>query len=428
MLWQHYVYRRGADAQDMWERMYSGRAAANKPVRLLYVAGRGFDTRAQLAMDRFVESLRSTGCFVQTAELLLIGFADYQLSEELSEETERNAAALSRRFAELGNTKTETAVFGASATDEADLSATSALRLQAESVLSNIDDQSDVVLDVSSLPRVAYLALLTSILQTLIPNKTIHYPLNAQGITFQVIVAEDARLDSLIRSEDPSNDLVLIPGFSSALQLESVQDWPMVWFPILGENRVSQLEKVISLAPIPASAEICPVVPHPSRNPRRADQLLIEYREPLFASRSTPTTSVLFAHESHPFEAYRQLLGAMRRYRDSMGIIGGCRLVVTPLASKLITLGAGLACFEMRPEQMDQDYGVAIPYAVPTRYLASIPDLRSATPEIVRQLRNVVIVVEIRVWPKPALQFLCDLLHQWPYLSWKGERGCTDRD
>jgi hypothetical protein len=94
----------------------------------------------------------------------------------------------------------------------------------------------------------------------------------------------------------------------------------------------------------------------------------------------------LFAHESHPFEAYRQLLGAMRRYRNSMAIIGGCRLVVTALASKLITLGAGLACFEMRPEQMDQNYGVAIPYAEPTRYLASISDLRSATPEIVALL------------------------------------------
>jgi len=272
--------------------------------------------------------------------------------------------------------------FGTSATDEEDLSATSALRLQTETVLGKIAGQTDIVLDVSSLPRVAYLALMTAVLQKLIPNRSGPYALAAEGVNFQVIVAEDARLDSLIRSEDPSNDLILIPGFSSVLQLESVQDWPMVWFPILGENRVAQLEKVMSLAPIPASAEICPVVPHPSRNPRRADELLIEYRVPLFASRSTPTTNILFAHESHPFESYRQLLGAMSRYRDSMGIIGGCRLVVTPLASKLITLGAGLACFEMRPDQMDQNYGVAIPYAEPTRYLAASADLRSAAPEI----------------------------------------------
>jgi hypothetical protein len=33
------------------------------------------------------------------------------------------------------------------------------------------------------------------------------------------------------------------------------------------------------------SAEICPILPHPSRDPRRADRLIIEYRELLFDSR-----------------------------------------------------------------------------------------------------------------------------------------------
>lgn len=60
--------------------------------------------------------------------------------------------------------------------------------------------------------------------------------------------------------------------------------------------------------------------------PRHADRLLTEYREALFDSRRTPTSNILHAHESQPFEAYRQLLGAMRRYQDSMTILGGCRL------------------------------------------------------------------------------------------------------
>lgn len=39
-----------------------------------------------------------------------------------------------------------------------------------------------------------------------------------------------------------------------------------------------------------------------------------------------------------------------------MTILGGCRLVVTLLGSKLITLGAGLACFEMRPAETGEKY------------------------------------------------------------------------
>jgi hypothetical protein len=255
------------------------------------------------------------------------------------------------------------------------------LRIGTERVLEHVADHTDIVFDVSSMPRVAYLALLTGLLHRLIPDKGRPGCLGAGGINLQVLVAEDAKLDAQIRSEDPSNDLILIPGFSSALHAESVQDWPFVWFPILGENRLGQLEKVL-ISSIPDLAEICPILPHPSRDPRRGDRLLVEYRRPLFDSRQTPIGNILYAHESNPFEAYRQLLGAMERYRDSMKILGGCRLVVTPLGSKLITLGAGLACFEMRPADVEQNYGVAIPYAGPTRYVAASSAFREARPEI----------------------------------------------
>ncbi len=71
----------------------------------------------------------------------------------------------------------------------------------------------------------------------------------------------------------------------------------------------------------------------------------------------------------------------MERYRKSLTILGGCRLAVTPLSSKLVTLGAGLACFEMRLGKMD-DCGIAMPYAEPMRYVASKGDLASTNPEI----------------------------------------------
>lgn len=36
-------------------------------------------------------------------------------------------------------------------------------------------------------------------------------------------------------------------------------------------------------------------MPHPSKDPRRADQLIVEYQEPLFVSRKTPTSNILYA-------------------------------------------------------------------------------------------------------------------------------------
>jgi hypothetical protein len=248
-------------------------------------------------------------------------------------------------------------------------------------VVEYLADVTDVVLDVSSVPRVVYLSLLTGLLSRFVPDKDAKNPLYADDITFQVLVAEDAALDAKIQSEDPSNDLIYIPGFAGALQAESYQDWPLVWFPVLGEGKVSQLEKVMNQV-IPPDAEICAVLPHPSRDPRRADRLLAQYKEPLVDVRETPTSNILLAHEGHPFEACRQLLGAMMLYQRSMSIMGGCRLVVTPLASKLITIGAGLACFEMQPGDEKANYRVAIPYAEPTRYVVSPADLQQSKPDI----------------------------------------------
>lgn len=378
-LWNRYVFRRGAEVQDMWDQMFQQRRCASSGVRLLYVGGRGFDLRAQTVMDRFIGSVTSSGCTIENAELLLVGFRGYQLSDELINVTEENALALEQRFAVIGTTRT--VMIESTAEGEDDLSASNALRLGTEEVLRAVSDQTDIVLDVSSLPRIAYLSLMLALLDRLVPNRSTSIPLAASKINLQILVAEDAGLDSTIQSEDPSNELVLIPGFASALQTESISDWPLVWFPVLGENRVSQLQKVM-YEKIPDDAEICPVLPHPSRDPRRGDRLLIEYKEPLFDVSKTPLTNVLYAHESNPFEAYRQLLGAMKRYQKSFSVVGGCRLVVTPLASKLITLGAALACYEMRLDIVGGNYGVAIPYAEPKRYSVSIDALRASTPDV----------------------------------------------
>jgi len=376
MLWDHYVFRRGDGVHELWDDLLKDR-----PVQLLYIAGRGFDVRAQSVMREFVRGQQGGRRQTVSAKLLLLGFDGYELDEDVETLTQENAVALEAVFTPLGQTVSVTIE---RSKDEEETSASDVLRQRVKAVLDEIDGKTDIILDVSSLPRATYLALLTNILQKLVPSKVIveggTHPLYANGVNFQVLVAEDAKLDGQIRAEDPSNDLVNIPGFFATWQLESVQDWPLVWFPVLGEGRVNQLQKIAGS--IPAEAEVCPVVPHPSKDPRRADRLLVEYRESLFDSRKTPTANILYAQESQPFEAYRQLLGAMTRYQNSMTILGGCRLVMTPLGSKLITLGTGLACFEMRPSDWNAKYGVAIPHAEPRRYVASIEALRQSKPEL----------------------------------------------
>jgi hypothetical protein len=72
----------------------------------------------------------------------------------------------------------------------------------------------------------------------------------------------------------------------------------------------------------------------------------------------------------------------MQRYRDSLNIMGGSRLVVTPLASKLMTVAAGLACFAIRPYSLSARYRVGMPYAEATRYTVDMAHLQASKPEI----------------------------------------------
>lgn len=376
MLWDHYVYRRKSEVFDLWDSLF-----VNRRSKVLYIAGRGFDVRVRSVLEQFRHSVESGGYEIEQATLLLVGFQGYELSEELQSLTTENTKALHDIFKDIGEVK-EIVLGGRSESGE-EIRATSALLTGTKQVLEYIPNYTDIILDVSSLHRIVYISLMTGILSSLVSDKSDQASLSAGGVNFQVLVAEDAALDSQIKSEDPSEELVLIPGFGGALNAESVQDWPLVWFPMLGENRTGQFEKIAALANILEDAEICPILPHPSRNPRRADDLLVQFRRQLFDARRTPPSNILLAHESNPFEAYRQLLGAMQRYQQSLSILGGCRLWVTPLSSKLMTLAAGLACFEMRPDKLDTSaYGVAIPYAEPRRYIAEIGAIKSSTPEL----------------------------------------------
>ncbi|ODA96357.1 hypothetical protein BFX40_28195 [Mesorhizobium sp. SEMIA 3007] len=377
MIWENYVFRRGVAVEDLWDDMYADRKANNRPMRLLYIAGRGFDLRANDVISKYVERLNASGCQIEQATLLLIGFGGYQLSSELEELTEENAGILEEIFSRVGKVET---YFIDEIEDDEELNATIMLRLGASKILTYLDDVTDVVLDVSSLPRIVYLTILLSILARIVPATDSQDRLTRQGVTFQVLVGEDPELDSKIAALDPSNDLVLIPGYSEAFQSETLRDMPMVWFPILGENRLAQVSKVESN--IPEWAEICPVLPHPSRDPRRGDKLLTEYDNAFFVKRQTPLSNIIYVHEGHPFEVYRQLLEAMLRFRNTLAVIGGSRLVVTPLASKLITVGSALACFEMKMRSVDTTSGVAIPYAEPKRYIADVDALRSSKPDL----------------------------------------------
>ncbi len=181
MLWQDYVFRRGSDVHGLWDRMFGARKS-----RILYIAGRGFDIRATTTMKAFAQNILANQKNIESAELLLVSFEGYELTEELKAQTEKNAAELESIFSQFGTT--EQLSIKSSAHGEDDIKPATVLKMGIDGVLAKVKSHTDIVLDVSSLPRVAYLSLLTGLLQKIISNRKSATALSEAGINLQVLV------------------------------------------------------------------------------------------------------------------------------------------------------------------------------------------------------------------------------------------------
>lgn len=120
-----------------------------------------------------------------------------------------------------------------------------------------------------------------------------------------VLVSESAELDRRIMDEGIDEDADYIHPFRGAVERESAAGRPKVWFPLLGENQRIHLTRINDLI---NPAEICPLLPSPAVDPRRGDNLVVEYRELLFDQLRVETRNFVYASETNAFEAYRQFV------------------------------------------------------------------------------------------------------------------------
>lgn len=202
-----------------------------------------------------------------------------------------------------------------------------------------LSEFTDIVIDISSMPRCIYFPIITKVLYYL--DSKPEY----SSVNLHVLISEDTQLDEIIQEEEIDDSATYMHGFSSDLEREATAGIPIIWIPVLGEGKDAQLVRIYDhIKP----DEICPVIPSPSRNPRRADNLILEYRELLFDRLRVEPQNIIYASERNSFEAYRQIYRAIIRYKDALEVLGGCKIVVSAVSSKLLSIGALLAAYEAK--------------------------------------------------------------------------------
>lgn len=347
MRWDPYQLFDGERFDAFWVKQL-----ADGSRKLLFIVGRGFDARATLVPRRIL---------AQGKVAALHGWIlRYRNGQPDTSSTQKKIDANASAFASIfgsGLTEIEIKMRGAGNSHVTSRNTRAAVNRQQE-----LAKYTDVIIDVSAMPRTVGLTAIAQLIALLdeLAQK------GGPSVNLHVVVAESVMYDKRHTSASLSDTVTSLVGFSGQLTAESTINLPRVWFPVLGEGQGARLERIRSeLDP----DEICPVIPFPSRDPRRGDKLIEEYRLLLFDDFRVEPANIIYASEYNPFEAYRQIYGAVNRYRDSLSDLGGCKVFMSPLSSKLLSVGALLACYDHRAHNGGPDkVNVGIPYVESVTY------------------------------------------------------------
>lgn len=337
--WSTYLLRSGPGFRQMWESYLASRGR-----QVLFMAGQGFDPRTCAGVAAILDA---GGEGLRDCILLTLDEGASSSSKRYDDLATANGDKLRALFAGRGSvTERQVPMWSA---DRRRIGA-----LQVMSVidaLPNLMSYSDVVVDISAMPRGIYFPLVGKLLYLVD-----HAPPPGGGnekLNLHVIVAENPELDRIILDDGVDEAANYVHGFASELQIQATADVPKIWLPILGEGQYVQLERINRLV---NPSEICPILPSPARNPRRSDSLLLEYRRLLFDEWRVEPRNVIYASEQNPFEVYRQIHRTVTHYDKALAPLGGCKAAITAVSSKLLSLGALLAAYEL----MESEYRVGI--------------------------------------------------------------------
>lgn len=347
MRWDPYVLVTDEEFDRFWQRHLSGQKRD-----ILFIVGRGFDIRATLASKRVCGLAGDNRC-----DAWLLGFENGLPDSDLRARlTAENVQRYQLVFA--NGSLEELAVRLSTSGNKAGTSRNVSRVIQKHKA--ELLKYDDVVIDISAMPRMVAMTVLVQVLYLLDEA----FKRGGKDTNLHVLTAESVSSDRGATQASLSDTVASVVGFSGELNSEVTEHIPRVWFPVLGEDQSTRLTRIREeLRP----DEICPVIPFPSKEARRGDEIIAAYRQTLFDDFQIEPGNILHASEFNPFEAYKQLYWAIDRYRDSLNELGGCKAYVSPLSSKLLSVGAVLACYDHR-RMSDARLKIGIPYVEAASY------------------------------------------------------------
>jgi hypothetical protein len=134
----------------------------------------------------------------------------------------------------------------------------------------------------------------------------------------------------------------IVHGFHGQLRLHSASQSAKLWMPQLS---IAKREALNVIFRSERFDDVCPILPFPSQNPRKADAMAEAFIKEIEKTWSVDAHNLVYAAEDDPLDVYRSILEIERLRRPVFEKIGSV-VVLSPVGSKVVAVGALMAALE----------------------------------------------------------------------------------
>ncbi|RJG39954.1 hypothetical protein D3Y55_32435 (plasmid) [Mesorhizobium sp. DCY119] len=353
--WDPCVSHDGAEAESFVADYF-----AMEDRKTLLIGGAGFDPRA----TQVVERMAAAGADVRA---LFVRENRPDPDPELARRAEENISRLQAAIPSHEIVSIE--IFGA---DGAVVGGRNVAMTASRQDMTSI---TDVVVDISALSVGTAFPLIRFFVELIDRGKG---PKN-----LHLFVAHDPSLDAQI-SSIASDAPGYVHGFKGGLTLDAASQAAKLWLPQLAKGRQQALSRVHDFV---SPHDTCPILPFPARDSRLGDLLAEEYIVEFESAWKVDARDVVYADEQDPLHLYRTILRLDDLRKPVFRDAGGSILILSPLGTKVMSLGALMAALE-------RDLPVAYLESIGYNFQASA-EPTSTTPHLIH------VWLEGDVYPQP---------------------------
>ena len=330
--WDLAITHRGPEVASFFQDYFS-----DPKRRVLCVAGAGFDPRTCLVAQKLAETRADV-------HALLVRENRPESDQDLAVLAEQNFETLKELFPR--HDLIEVDIY------DRDNKVIGGRRAAAQLNRLDLRQYDDIVVDISALSVGISFPIIQFVITTLRPTPEINV---------HVLVAHQPEIDARIIAT-PTDAISAVPGFAGRYGIVAGATPAKLWLPQLASNRVTTIRRLHDhIRP----DEVCAIVPFPASHPRTGDALLEEFLDGGGMPWHIDARSIVHADESDPLDLYRTIMRLYALREPVFREVGVSHLILSPVGSKVMALGALLAALEKNLPVMyleDFSYSLAKPF------------------------------------------------------------------